>query len=238
MKPGLALLTALFGLGVWLYVQLAPYPSERRWDEFKRLPGVEDVVEWNDMRAIKAQFSEAGGQGIRFNRKGETSNWASFEEWKVDFDAYDRNARYWYNAVQNADLLEEARKDLEPEAEGGSLEALRMLALMGVGQTRNGQSIAAMLRKNGSATAQMTLQQFVTKEMDPRSREGMLLSARAMQENYRWESLTDAQFAESTESNRRGLATLQQQAEAGDEDAKWVWGRLHGDTAVRIRVPN
>lgn len=238
MKPGLALFTALFGLGVWLYVQLAPYPSERRWDEFKRLPGVEDVVEWNDMRAIKAEFSASEGQGIHFNRRGETVSWATFDEWKADFDAYDRDARYWYNEVQNAEAFQAAREDLEPKAEGGSLEALRVLALMGVGQTRNGHSIADMLRQNGSATAQMTLQQFVTKEMDTRSRDGMLLSARAMQENYRWESLTDAQFAESTESNRRGLATLQRQAEAGDEDAKWVWGRLHGDTAVRIRVPN
>ena len=238
MKPGLALFTADGALGVLLYFQLAPFPVDSRWDEFKRLPMVEDVVEWNDMRAIKAEFSAADGAGIQFDRGGEASSWASFEEWKADFDAFDRNARYWYNKVQNADALEAARDDLEPQAEGGSLEALRVLAQMGVGQTRNGQSIADMLRQNSSATAQITLQQFVTKEMDPRSREGMLLSARAMQENYRWESLTDAQFAESSESNRRGLAELQQQAEAGDADARWVWGRLHGDTAVRIRVPD
>jgi hypothetical protein len=114
MKPGFAFLTAVGALGVWLYVQLAPFPVDRRWDEFKRLPGVEDVVEWNDMRAIKAEFNAAEGAGIQFSRRGETTSWASFDEWKADYDAADRDARYWYNQVRNAELFEEAREDLEP----------------------------------------------------------------------------------------------------------------------------
>jgi len=98
--------------------------------------------------------------------------------------------------------------------------------------------LAGMLRNHGSATAQMTLQQYVQGSMDFSSREGMLLNAKSMQENYRWEDMTDDMFAQATQKNQRGLSNLQRQADAGDPDAKWVMGQLHGDTPVRIRVPN
>lgn len=234
MKPGFAIITVLAALGGWLYIELSPYPAEQRLEEFKRLPGVEHVVEWSDMQDIRKAFEEAEGGIISITRRGETTSWTSFDEWKADFDAYDRDARFWYNKTKNAEAFEK----LTEEADEGSLGALRALALMGVGQTKSGASVADLLRSNGSATAQMTLQQFVNQNFDMSSRHGMLLSAQSMQENYRWEGMTDAQFALSSASNQRGLETLQRQAEQGDPDAKWVWGQLHGDTPVRIRVPN
>ena len=232
MKPGLTLFAALAGLGIWLYVQLAPYPVDQRWSQFQRLPGVEKVVEWNDMRPIKAEFRQAENGTISVSRRGEVSTWASFEEWKADFDAYDRSARYWYNRVRNSEAFDK----LDQQADSGSLAALRTLALMGIGQTSSGASIADLLKQNGSATAQLTLQQFVTREVDPGSREGMLLNARAMLENYRWEGTSDEQFAKSTALNQQGLAVLKHQAERGDPDALWVWGRIHGDTPAKIII--
>jgi hypothetical protein len=234
MKFSFSLLT-LFGLlGGWLYIELSPYPASQRMEKFQQLPGVENVVEWSEMRSIRAAFERADNGTVSITRRGETSTWNSFEEWKVDFDAYDRDARFWYNKTQNAEAFDK----LTEEADEGSLSALRSLAMLGVGQTKSGASVADLLRGNGSATAQLTLQQFVNQNLDMSSRQGLLMSARSMQENYRWEGMTDAMFAQSTSSNQRELQKLQQQAEAGDPDAKWVWGKLHGDTPARIRVPN
>lgn len=238
MKPSVVLIAALAGLGGWLYMQLSPYPADQRLQEFKKLPGVESVVEWSEMRIIERQFNDAENGSVSFSRDGVTSTWNSVAEWKADFEAFDRNARYWYNMQQNAERSAAAKEKAQAEADGGSLDALRSLAMMGGGQTKNGSSIAGMLRNHGSATAQMTLQQYVQGSMDFSSREGMLLNAKSMQENYRWEDMTDDMFAQATQQNQRGLSNLQRQADAGDPDAKWVMGQLHGDTPVRIRVPN
>jgi|GEM_PF-1712987 len=238
MKPGFALITLLAALGGWLYIELSPYPADKRLEEFKRLPGVEQVVEWGDMRDVRQAFEQAEDGIVSITRRGETASWSSFDEWKAEFDAYDRDARYWFNKVQNADRFAKVKEKAQEDADEGSLSALRSLALMGVGQTKSGASVSDLLRNNGSATAQMTLQQFVNQNFDMGSRQGMLLSAQSMQENYRWEGMTDAQYALSSASNQRGLQTLQHQAEAGDPDAQWVWGKLHGDTPVRIRVDN
>ncbi len=238
MKFGFALFTLFGFIGAWLVIELSPYPADQRLQQFKRLPGVENVVEWSEMQAARAAFRSSEDGTVSLSRAGKSVTWSSFDEWKSDFDAYDRDARFWYNKVQNADRFAEVQRQAKEEADEGSLSALRNLAMLGVGQTKSGASVSDMLRNNGSAAAQMTLQQFVNKNLDLSSRQGMLLHAQSMQENYRWEGMTDDMFAEATASNQRHLRTLQQQAEAGDPDAKWVWGQLHGDTPVRIRVPN
>ncbi|MGB0651000.1 MAG: hypothetical protein ACPG8N_09645 [Rhodothermales bacterium] len=238
MKLGLTLIAAIAALGVWLFVQLAPYPAERRWEEFNRLPGVENVVEWNDMRHIRAEFSASPQGEITYQGREYLSTWTSFEDWKSDFDANDRNARTWYHRALHASDLQKVAAIASQQADQGSLDALRTLALMGIGQTSSGASVSDLLRQNGSATAELTMRQFVNRDLDPTSRHDMLLSARAMQENYRWENMSDAQYAKATASNQRFLSTLQRQAGAGDPDAKWVWGTLHGDTPVQIRIPD
>ena len=236
MKPGFAFVTVLAGLGGWLYVQLALYPVDRRWDEFKRLPGVEHVVEWNDMRAIKAEFEGTEDGSVSLMRHGETITWNSFEEWKADFQAYDRSALFWYNKTKNA----EAFAKLERDADNGSFDALRILSLIGVDQTSQGTDVLSSLQNGTAAGAWLS---GLKENGDQRiaymqSREGMLTYARMMQENLRWAGMSDDEYDQQTRKNERALSVLQQQAEAGDSDAKWIWGRLHGDTTVRIPVSN
>lgn len=246
MKLSFAIFTLFGFLGAWLVIELSPHPADQRFQEFKKLPGVENLVEWSELRPVRQAFERADEGTVTFTRDGVTSTWASIDEWKTDFDAFDRNARYWYNQQQNANRFEEARAKAQTMAraqaqgndEGGSLSALRNLAMLGVGQTSDGASVTGMLRGNGGATSQMSLEQFVQGSMDMSSRSSLLKSAQAMQQNMRMDGMTDQMFAQTTQQNRQGLEQLRRQAEAGDPDAKWVWGKLHGDTKVRIRVPN
>ena len=238
MKPGFAFITAIAALAGWLYVELSPYPANERMQKFKQLPGVESVVEWNDMRDIRAAFEQAESGAISISRRGETSTWSSYEEWESDFESFDRNARYWYNKVKNAEAFEK----LNEEADQGSLAALRTLALMGVGKTESGTDIMSSLR-NGTATGALWASALENPGSQERtsfmqSREGILLSAQSMQENMRWPGMSQSEYDQQSRFNQQALSHLEAQAEAGDPDAKWVWGKLHGDTRVRIRVPN
>jgi len=237
MKPGIILLTALTAFGGWLYVELAPLPANQRMQKFQRLPVVADVIEWSDMREMRAAFEQSESGVISITRRGETTTWDSFEDWKSEFDAFDRDARFWYNKVKNADAFEQ----LQQEADKGSFAALRTLALMGFGKTDSGTDIRSSLQ-NGSASGALWARMMDNPSREERvsfmqSRKGILLSAQSMQENFRWPGMSQSEYDQQSRLNQQGLQQLRQQAEAGDPDAKWVWGRLHGDTPTRIRVP-
>jgi hypothetical protein len=234
MKPSIVLLAALAGIGGWLYIQLSPYPANQRLHELKRLPGVESVVEWSEMRKVQAAFDNAEDGVISIVRRGHTTSWNSFDEWKADFEANGRDASFWYNKLMN----EKAWAEMEQQAEEGSFSALYSLALRGTGTTADGTDVIEALRESSDTGA--FLAGIVEKPSQRvslmQSREGMLLGARMMQENMRWPGISDSEYEKQTRSHQRSLSVLHDKAETGDPDARWVMGQLHGDTPVRIRA--
>lgn len=236
MKPSVVLIAALAGFGGWLYIQVSPYPANQRLHRFKQLPGIESVVEWNEMRKVQAAFDAAEDGVVSITRRGETTSWSSFDDWKADFDEHGRDARFWYNKLINANAFEE----LHQQADEGSFSALRVLSMIGIEETSGGKDVFSALQNGSAAGAWWTglMENSADRISYMQSREGMLRRAQMMQENLRWPGMSPSEFDQQTQHNQASMAELERQAEAGEPDAVWIMGQLHGDTPVRIRVPD
>ena len=83
-----------------------------------------------------------------------------------------------------------------------------------------------LLKNDDSETARFYLETMVQKSLDMTSREGMLLSAEVMREDYCSPRLSQDQCREASRRNQEGLSMLREAAENGDEDAAWVVAQL------------
>lgn len=242
MKALITFSVALLGLGGWLYVELSPYPPSTRSWRLSQLPGFAHLNDFSSIRMAKQAFEDAPDGWISFPMRTETVSWFSFEEWKQDFDAHDGPARVWDYSLRYADEREKASDLLTRNALTGDISSLIAFMGMGVDRLPDGTSISDALRATGTDTGRYYAAFNDNRHQNSAfasSREGMLLSALMTRENLALREWGNPDvYQQQSARAQNTLDALVQHAEAGNEDARWVVGRLNGDTAVRIRVPN
>jgi hypothetical protein len=171
------------------------------------------------------------------NSRSENARWDTPEELYADYEAGDSEAYQMLGYIRNWDEITAGMERTRKLAEGGEPSAMFQLYMQGRHLTGSEDVDRAieLLEQESTPTARWYLEALVRHSVDLRSREGMLLMAEMMEENYCSPQLSSDQCREGAKRNREGLAALRSAAADGDPDAKWVVEHLSENPAeVRI----
>jgi hypothetical protein len=218
----------IFGLGEYGFVEFYPLKPEQRLARARKLPVVTSFVKAADMRAIQEALDGSAEGYLTINSGSSHARWESPEALYAAYEAGDFEARQMLDYVRDWDEIETSIARTRELAEEGEPSAMLQLYMMGrhlTGEEDVNRAIE-LLKNDVSTTARFYLETMVQKSLDMTSREGMLLSAKVMQEDYCSPRLSEDQCREVSRRNQEGLAMLREASENGDEDAAWVVAQL------------
>lgn len=202
----IALVLAFLGIGEYVFVEYYPLSHTRRIEKFEKLPIVRSFVMAKNIRDVQKMIEKSDSGFVSIMRMNTSKRWYDAQSWAVDFEA-------------------------------GDLSAMRQMYWFAT-ELSDSEAIAAaeeLLTNHGSATADFYLNFYISKSVDLESREGALLGARMMKENYRPSNLSDRVFELQTALLQEGLEWFRESAENGDADAIWVLEQLDES---RIETPS
>jgi len=220
------LVLAVFLVGEYAFVEFYPLSPSARKHKFEKLPIVSSIVEASQLRTIREDFARHGAVTVKY--RGEDYRFSDADhlmEAKRSGDTAARMAanRSLYRA-HVADRIDETRE----QAELGSTNA--MFAYYQNATLLNRQSDAEharqLLENSGKDSARWYLDVMLDKRVDPLSREGLLLAAKAYIEYCDEPASSLLRESCQSESLPDHVQRLKTQARAGDADAAWVLDQL------------
>jgi len=229
MKKGLIVLVLAFLLASeYTFVEFYPLSPHARVRKFEKLPGVRQYKRVVLERRVKNALSVSREGSLAVIKDGTRTAWTSAEQLLSDFDNGHTNAGRMIYKIEQAESIAANLSDIRQRARSGDPTAIMSLYKIGKNHTDEideGEALE-MMKQHPSALARYYLQVVIEKRHELVSREGVLLMARTLVENFIPPALTSEQRTEFIDGSRRRLKQLRFAANNGDEDAVWVLERL------------
>ena len=233
MKYGLiAFIIAVLGIGEYAFVEYYPLAPYRREQKVKKLPIVRHIV-MNQEKATVEQAFAAESDGILSYKSGNTTYvWRSADEWYADRKNGSRRAAELAERLewkqQAKEYFSKARTAAKEGAPNGYLSYY--MAAKAVGDSTYIIEALEWWKADPSATAQWYYKNWISKDLDMESKEGLLLSAQMAIENVGHLDMPREDYAKQTNRNQRALDWLYLEADSGNENALWAVGQIDTKT--------
>lgn len=228
----------LAGIGEYVYVELAPFPPERRQAKIEQMPIVRLFVAHADRQRVKAAFARSeDGTILRANRR-DTVRWESPDAFWEDFQAGKYMARFQLLDIRNEQKARRMLPEARRKALEGSTPHMHDYLLLSK-QTKQPEEEARaieLLQADSTAFAAYFLAFMGPEEnrVTPFTAEWMILIVRYLHEDLHHPDWPGEMFHKAAEHDSTYFARILNASESEDYESVEAVTRLRDDYNIDL----